>query len=417
MNVKIDLSKLPKLPGIYIFKDKYNNVLYIGKALSIRDRVKSYFFKGSIDWKLHSMLDEAVDVSFVVTQNEAEAFLLEAQLIKDNQPKYNILLKDGQPFIYYVITDSEFPIFEIRRDKSIKGKYFGPFFNKQIARRVYDFLIKEFRLKNCNKKIDTGCLEYHLEICSGICRSSFDLESYKFRLNLIEDLLEDNIVDFNESIQKEIAIFIEKNEFEKAAQLHKYIEGLEEVLKIIRLNFDTLKYRDTFVSSVSGLLNVSVPYENLGQELKSLIQVDFIPKTIDCFDISHFQGKWIVGSCVRFNNGKPEKNKFRRFKIKSLDDQNDYEALKEIVARRYRDGDKPDLVLIDGGKGQLSAVNSVLQGVAIISLAKKEERLFGPNFSDGIVLDKSLGASRLLMAIRDYAHHFAVNYHRKKRSL
>jgi excinuclease ABC subunit C len=156
----------------------------------------------------------------------------------------------------------------------------------------------------------------------------------------------------------------------------------------------------------------------VGKELQELLKLSKMPSTIDCFDISHFQSNYLVGSCVRFTNGKPDKNKFRRFGIKTLTQQNDYAALQEIVARRYRDGkDLPDLVVIDGGKGQLSAVAFLIPPTTdVISLAKREETVFSKEFPEGIKISVATGAGRLLIALRDYAHHFAISFHRKKRS-
>ena len=427
MNNKINISDLPKLPGVYIFKSKYNKILYIGKAKSIKNRVRTYFSDSIKDWKIDSLINESENISFVVTKNEQDAILLEAQMIKDNKPKYNVLLRDGQPFVYYLITCDEISKFEIVRNKVKKGYYIGPFFSKQHARKIYHFLIREFKLKLCNKKISSGCLDFHIGNCSGFCMADFDLSAYKFRLELVKNLLENNLESFKNSIEEKIVQLNGAMEYEKAAHLYKYLENLDSILKVLNTNFSFNKYIDDVAYSASGLSNELQSRSDLGEKLKEFLKLDFVPSTIDCFDVSHFQGKWIVGSCVRFKDGKPDKNNFRRFKIKTLNDQNDYAALQEIVSRRYRDKENlPSLILIDGGKGQLSAVREVLctlilrersesKGVEIISLAKKEEKLFGPKFKDGIHLDQKSDIGRLLIAIRDYAHHFAISYHRKKR--
>lgn len=413
---KIDISNLPNLPGIYMFKGEFNKILYIGKAKSIKNRVRSYFSNAHKDWKINALLQDAQSVSFVLTKNEQEAILLEAQLIKDNQPKYNVLLRDGQPFIYYLITKDEIPKFEIVRNKSLKGYYIGPFFSKQHARKVFNFLVREFQLKICNKNIESGCLDYHIGICAGACKKDFDLDAYKFRLDLVKNLLEKNLDKFKISLEEKIKELTDSMEYEAASKLYKYLQNIESILNVVNLNYSFSNYIHDFASSASGLSYSEIKNYNLAKELKDFLKLDFEPHVIDCFDISHFQGKWIVGSCVRFVDGKSDKNKFRRFKIKSLTDQNDYAALQEIVLRRYKDSDLPDLVLIDGGKGQLSAVKSVFSDVECISIAKREETIFSSVFKDGINLDKKSNVGKLLMAIRDYAHHFAVSYHRKKRS-
>ena len=198
---KIDisnLSKLPELPGIYLFKDSQNNIIYIGKAISIQDRVKSYFQKQAQDWKINFLLEEAASVDYILTKNEEEALVLEAQLVQEKKPKFNVLLKEGNPFLYFLITPPAtsaskrtngiegLPRLELVRTKKQKGAYFGPFINKQQARRVYEYLIREFRLRICNKKIPSGCLDYHLGYCSGSCRDDFDRDGYLFRLELEE---------------------------------------------------------------------------------------------------------------------------------------------------------------------------------------------------------------------------------------
>jgi excinuclease ABC subunit C len=429
--MKLDISHLPNLPGIYMFKGEGNKILYIGKAKSIKKRVQSYFSNACKDWKIDALINEAREISFVVTGNEQEAILLEAQMISDYKPKYNVLLKDGQPFIYYLITCDEIPKFEIVRNKVEKGYYIGPFFSKQHARQIYYFLVREFKLKLCNKKIKSGCLDFHIGSCSGFCMDDFDLESYIFRLELVKDLLENNLESFKDSIEKKILDLNNSMEYEKASHFYKYLENLESILNVLSINYSFDKYVDDVAYSSSGL-SKSVQYRSeIGEKLKNFLKLEFTPSTIDCFDISHFQGKWIVGSCVRFKDGKPDKSKFRRFKIRTLDDQNDYAALQEIVMRRYKDiKELPNLILIDGGKGQLSSVEKVLKSLSLdrselegavrniecISLAKKEEILFGSKFKNGIKLDPKSEVGRLLMAIRDYAHHFAISYHRKKRS-
>ncbi|OGB83448.1 hypothetical protein A3F66_03810 [candidate division TM6 bacterium RIFCSPHIGHO2_12_FULL_32_22] len=446
---KSEVDKLPKLSGIYMFRN-CSKLLYIGKAKSIKDRVRTYFLNAITDWKIDYLLKEADSITFVVTKNEQEAILLEAQLIRDQKPKYNVLLKDGQPFVYYLITNNEIPKFEIVRNRTKKGYYIGPFFSKQHARRIHNYLVREFQLKLCNKKIETGCLDFHMGSCAGFCKISrslskfashpstssgraaahgepvepyerlwkMSIESYKFRLELVKNLLEDNLDQFKVSIENKVSEFNQLMEYEKAAHLYKYLENLSSVMKILNTNFSYGNYADSVAYNASSLSDQNIKRADISDYLKEFLKLDFVPSVIDCFDISHFQGKWIVGSCVRFIDGKADKNSFRKFKIKTLTDQNDYEALKEIVSRRYRDKENlPDLVFVDGGKGQLSSVKSIISDVECISLAKKEEILFSSNFSDGIKLDLKSNIGKLLIGIRDYAHHFAISYHRNKRSI
>lgn len=419
---KIDIENLPKLPGVYLFKNAENTIIYVGKAVSIKDRVKNYFQKNTKDWKVDFLLQEAVSLDYIITKNEEEALVLEAQMVKELQPKFNVLLKEGNPFVYFLITKPDWskglPTFEFVRTKKDKGTYFGPFINKQKARAVHEFLVREFRLRLCNKKIAGGCLDYHLGFCSGSCRDDFSATDYLFRLELVKTLLQKNFATFKAMLQEMVEKASKDLDFERAAHFHKYLENIGVLEAYIENNYRPEKFEEEIVYKKSALSTVPLKANEIGGMLKDFLNLDYEPSTIDCFDISHFQGKWIVGSCVRFTNGLPEKNKFRHFKIKTLTDQNDYAALQEIVMRRYRDrSELPDIVMIDGGKGQLSSVKAVLPEAYCISLAKREETLYGPGFMDGKLLDLKSEVGKLLIGIRDYAHHFAISYHRKKRSL
>ena len=370
-------KKLPSLPGVYLFKDADLAVIYVGKAKSLKDRVSSYF-NPSDDWKIKTLLAEAKSIDYILTKNEEEALLLEAQIIQEHQPRYNTLLKNGQPFIYLLVTQpttnktkkphSDLPQLEITRNKKRKGKYYGPFIHKKQARKVLYYLIRTFRLRICKASIESGCLDYHLDLCSGTCKKNFDREGYLFRLQLAQQLIKNNY----KKSQKDLNL--------KIKQLSK------------ELKFEKAKYFSDFLQNLEPIYN-----------------------TINCFDISHFQSASIVGSCIRFKNGVPDKNKFRRFKVRTIEQQDDCAALQEIVARRYRNPeDLPDLILIDGGKGQRNAVKHLFPQATFISLAKREERLFSDARPEGIVLDLQDDTGKMLIALRDYAHHFAITYHRKR---
>ena len=407
-----NLNELPALPGIYIFKNKKEGIVYIGKAKSLRNRIKSYFQKHD-DIKTQSLSEEIETIKYVVTKNELEALLLEAQLISQHQPKYNILLKDGQPFLYILFSKEATPKIKLVRNKSLKGVYFGPFLKKYSAQKVYDFLVKTFRLKLCNKKIENGCLEYHLGICAGNCKKDFDNENYLLRLYLAKKALKGDYKNAIISIKQNVTQFNQKLEFEKAQHLSEILKHFESVHESISTNFTEKKY-NAEISKAESPSYLSDP-EQLSVNLKSFFGLGFLPSTIDCFDISHFQGRDIVGSCVRLKNGKPEKNKFRRFKIKTLTEQNDCAALQEIVKRRYKNGDFPDLILIDGGKGQRNAIEYLIKNTPVISLAKREELAFSKKFPNGFPLNIQTDIGKILIFIRDYAHHFAINYHRTLR--
>lgn len=414
MSKEFVLKTLPKAPGVYLFKDAQGTVIYIGKAVSIRDRVSQYFQNKHRDWKVDGLLAEHSTVEHIETKNETEALLLEAQLISKYKPKYNVLLKEGQPFLYLKFSKDPIPVISIVRQKKEKGTYFGPFLHKKDARAVYRFLMQTFRLNLCNKKIENGCLDYHLGLCAGSCKSSFDVAEYMFRMHLAMEALRGNHAIFLEMVKKRISEYNKQMMFEKSKRLQEYLYNLDTIFEAIRTRYHEDKYKDDIF-----VVTQPVPKESgiaTPEEVGQFLQLDKPIKTIDCFDISHFQSSYLVGSCVRFTNGKPDKNMFRRFKIRTLLEQNDYAALQEIVGRRYKEpAELPDLILIDGGKGQLSAVKAILPHALCISLAKREETIFSEQFPEGKKLDMHNQVAKLLIALRDYAHHFAVSYHRLRR--
>ncbi len=409
-------KSIPNSPGIYLFKDATKKIIYIGKAKSLKNRVNSYFQKGRMDWKIASLLEEAEDIDFIVTKSETEAMLLEANLIQEYQPRYNVLFKDGQPFLYILFTNDDIPLIKIVRLKKEKGSYFGPFLHKSQARRVYNFLCTTFQLTLCKSKIPTGCLKYHLGFCPGNCKTDFDINDYKFRMQLAKDVLKNNHESFLKNLKHQITHHNELLEFEKSKQLTEYVENFETIFRTIKTHFSPEKYAEQVAAVTAPDRLKSEDRDTLAIELQKFLDHEKPIEVIDCFDISHFQSRYIVGSCIRFTNGIPEKNKFRRFKVRTLHQQNDYAALQEIVMRRYKNGDIPDLVLIDGGKGQLNAVKAVFGSAPCISLAKKEEIMFSSKHLNGVHLDVNTRIGKLLISLRDYAHHFAISYHRLKRA-
>lgn len=513
---KIEIKKIPTSSGVYIFKNKENEILYIGKAKNLKIRVSSYFKNINNDPKVDSIINESSKIDFIETKNELEALLLEAELIQSNQPKFNILLKTGQPFLYLLFTSPQktLPSISIVRNKKKKGTYFGPFIDKTAARRVYDFLIKTFRLKLCKQKIKSGCLDYHLGICAGKCRPDFNKEEYLKRLDLAKKSLQKGHKKFLQYLKAEISKHNKKLEFEKSKELNEYLKAFTKIFESIEttksssyskaitkkdiwfLNSNkkslfvfseknsALKLKHTFYSYTEEtedsileqfksyyqtyfcpsviIINFEIKksekellekfletwhktnfevsiikpikghfynllklakihaeqeikkHKTLSIELKNLLNLPIEPHTIDCFDISHKQGQFMVGSCIRFKDGKPDKNNFRKFKIKTVDYVDDYACLQEIVKRRYKNDDYPDLILIDGGKGQLSTILKVVPfKIEVASLAKKEETIFSAKIPHGKKLNLQNYASQILIALRDYAHHFAISYHRK----
>ncbi|MBA3752115.1 GIY-YIG nuclease family protein [Candidatus Dependentiae bacterium] len=411
------VKALPTLSGIYVFKDRDGGIIYIGKAKNLRQRVSFYFNRQNEDWKVQELIREHASIEHILTKNEIEALLLEAQLIKTYKPKYNVLLKNGNPFIYIIITQEEFPQLKTVRVKKEKGVYFGPFLQKYKARSVCGFLERTLRLKVCSAKIDQGCLEYHMNRCAGNCLKGFNKEEYMLRLQLAQRLLEGNFKACETMLKDQIKKHNLALEFEISKNLSKYLGDLDTIFATLKTGFTETKYaKDISVMTTHIAYKVERPMEAL-QQLQDLLELPNALKSIDCFDISHFQSSSLVGSCVRFTHGIPDKNKFRRFKITSIVEQNDYAALQEIVKRRYRNPeDLPDIMLIDGGKGQLNAIRDLFPHVPCLSLAKREETLYTPVHPEGIRITGHSAVGQLLISLRDYAHHFAVSYHKTLRA-
>lgn len=412
----INYKKLPTLPGVYMFKDASNVIIYIGKAKVLRERVSSYF-SNTTDWKVEALLQEAVTLEHIITKTEIDALLLEAELIQEHKPKFNVLLKSGNPFLYLIITNDTIPELKIVRTRKGKGEYFGPFIHKSQARNVHTFLVNTFQLFRCNKKITNGCLDYHIGRCIGTCMSESKNNEYIFRLELVKKLLHNQYSEFLETLTQQIHAYNKTFEFEKARNLQSYKENIDIIFTTLQSKFSPEKYLDRIVAAESPT-HIPSDYEEAAHELQKLLQLPNTPQTIDCFDISHFQSHNLVGSCIRFTHGKPDKKNFRRFKIKTLQHQNDYAALEEIVSRRYKDPSHlPDIILIDGGKGQRNAVKVLLPPGRCISLAKREETVFSDLHPEGILLDIKTPVGKLLIGLRDYAHHFCITYNRSLRKL
>lgn len=412
------ISSLPTVPGVYLFLNATGDILYIGKAKNLRKRVSSYFQNRTHEPKIDKLVSEHETIRFIATRNEIEALLLEAYLIYTYQPPFNVLLRDGNPFLYLVFTDpidDELPRIELVRQKPKRGRIFGPFLHKKEVRKIYDFLERTFRLKICNKKMEHGCLDFHIGRCAGACRQDFDRAGYVRRLELAYDVLVGDKDRFLANIHEQIDKFNREHAFEKAQELYEISLHLEHLFEVLRTNFSE-KHFQREVADLTIEVDANDEDRRLALvELKQLLGLVNIPRTIDCFDISHFQGSNMVGSCVRFTEGKPDPDNFRRFIIKSIVHQDDYAALREIVSRRYKNHENlPDIVLIDGGKGQLNAVSDLVGSAPCLSLAKREEILFSANFPDGVKLDIKSPMGRLLIALRNYAHHFAISYFRAK---
>ncbi len=416
-NLKETLTDLPDATGVYLFKDREGKALYIGKAKSIKNRVKSHFSSSEEDITGSLISKNTVKIEFILTDSEIEALLLESELIKKFKPKYNINLKDDKSFPYIVITEEEFPRIFVRRhrrkaDLENYRRNFGPFTNRGAVNRTLNFLYKVFPVCSCypkRKKRIRPCLKYYIKRCSSPCVGKITQKDYLKNIANIELFLDGKKKDLIEQLKKKMEEASINLDFESAAILRDQIWVLEK----------TIINQRVIASETDMALGIV--------ELREMLDLPKDPVVIEAFDISNLSGTDSTGSLVYFVNGKPEKGEYRRFKIKTVTGPDDVAMMAEIIERRYQrlvkaQKNLPDLIIVDGGKPQLNAAIEVLLKlkleIPVIGLAKKFEHVFKPGYSNAIIISPDSPALFLLQRVRDEAHRFALKYHqllRKKR--
>lgn len=549
ISVKEKVDNLPLSPGVYQFKDSRGNHLYVGKAKKLRNRVRSYFQDSrNHDGRLRVMISKIDDLEVIVTDSEAEALILENNLIKKHQPRYNIMYRDDKSYPYICITNDSrprvYPTRTVLRDGS---KYFGPYDHVGHMRRMLETIRKTFNLCTCAvspKMIDKSrgvpkwhsCFDDYLENCSG----DWDEDSYRATMEKVERLLSGKTEGLIREIKEEMEIASEALAFEEAAKLRDSMESLvkyNKKMKIVdnkQINRDIFALRvdeelgeacgvlfkvregkligkfhrflrniedrsgDVMIQSFvedyyTGQFAGAIPDEvyiseemedseplaeylweqhqkkvpirvpkigekkhlikmaisnaklNLSQrklekekyqkervpqsvkDLKEYLHLNRLPRRIECFDNSNIQGTDPVASMVCFVDSQPRKSEYKRFKIKTVTGPDDFASMKEVVMRRYKRVKKeklqvPDLLLVDGGKGQLNAAMEALKEIAFVGefevagIAKRLEEVFLPGKADPVMIPKTSSALKLLQRARDEAHRFAINYHRSKRN-
>ncbi|MBN2321679.1 MAG: excinuclease ABC subunit UvrC [Acidobacteria bacterium] len=537
---KIEL--LPPDPGVYIFRNLLGAILYVGKARSLRQRVRSYFQAGRpIDSKTQRLVEEISDLEYIVTDNEVEALILESNLVKKNQPRYNIHLKDDKSFPYLKLTIQEsYPrIFITRRIKKDGALYFGPFLPAAYARRTLKLVHKYFKLRTCSLEVDGSlerpCLDYQMKRClgpcvSGLCtKENYDravedvrlllsgktdslIRRLEVRMNeasesmryeaaavyrdwitMVRDISErqkmalegqddcDLFGYFQEGTQLALEVFamrggrmvgrrsffwedlvsFDPGEFFSQALEQYYLqdtftpkeiyipadiedaEVLEEWLSTrkgdrvhvrspkrgLKSDMLNLVMRNAHISFDTRFRIIKVKGEALLKPLQEALGIGVLPRRIETFDVSHVQGTDTVASMVLCVNGEMKPSGYRKFRIEKIKSPDDFAAMREVIHRHYEnvleqeDGSLPDLVLIDGGKGQLTAAVSALDELGlenqrVAAIAKKEELIFVKGMQNrGIALPKDSPVLHLVQRMRDEAHRFAVTYHRKRREL
>ena len=528
------VSHLPTTPGVYLWRDKYQRIIYVGKAINLRNRVRSYVQQDvNRSVKVTAMMRRAWDVETIQTKTEMEALILEATLIKEHHPKYNIMLRDDKTYPYVKITVQEdFPrLFMTRRLERDGAKYFGPFTDVTAVHHVLRILRSYYPLRTCKSmKVERPCLQYHMHYCEGPCMNYVTVESYRKYIDDIVALFEGKQVQVIQEITSKMEQASEDLEFELAAKyrddllsiqkvqekqrmvtqrgdmdvlgmaidgpmaciqlffirsgrllgrenyfvqhegdspelvmtefIKQYYGGSTFIPKELLLPMDSVDrelFSEWFSSMKGQQVDVSVPQRGYKKDLikmaeenaqnflaerrrqwqytidksggavKKLAEVldlPRLPERMECYDISHMQGAETVASMVVFEGGKPAKREYRRFKLKTVQGKpDDFASMAEIMERRYgneKDWPMPDLIIIDGGKGQLNAALPVIRAmgvtdVPVISLAKRIEEVFVEGESESIILEHHTPELQLLQQIRDEAHRFAITYHRRLR--
>ncbi len=529
------VQTLPGSPGVYLFLDKEYKVIYVGKAKNLKKRVSSYF-TGRIEGKTKVLVKRIVSMDHIMVENESDALLLENNLIKKYQPRYNILLKDDKSYPWICIKNESFPRVFITRNVIQDGsEYFGPYTSSKMVRTLLDMIRQLYPLRTCNLKLSRDkiaegkykvCLEYHIGNCKAPCIGKQTEEDYDRNIKSIRLILKGNIREVINHLRQLMATYATEYKYEKAQIVKDNIEILEkyrgrsvivnpkvgevdvfsmldkekfavvnylkiihgsvvqshtvEVKKVlhekkedilplivsdIRQRFSSVS-RETIVpfrseTDVPGtkwtvpsrgdkkkLLELSernARYYLLEKEkraariggkhkperrleiLKKDLRLSGLPRHIECFDNSNFQGGNAVASCVVFRNGKPSKQEYRHFNIKTVEGPNDFASMEEVVYRRYKrlleeEAGLPQLVVIDGGKGQLNAALKSLETlnlqkkIAVIGIAKRLEEIYFPHDPVPLYLDKNSESLKLIQFLRDEAHRFGITFHRLKRS-
>ena len=529
------VATIPHNPGVYKYFNNVKSLIYVGKAKDLKKRVSSYFNKSTNhNRKTQKLVKEITSVEFVVTNTEFDALLLENNLIKANQPKYNILLKDDKSFPYICVSNQRFPrIYSLRNIDNAKGQFFGPYTSVVKMRSVLDLVNKIYSLRTCTYNLSSQniknnkykiCLEYHIGNCKGPCEDLQDEKDYDNNLKQAINILKGNISAPRIFLEDKMNFHAANLEFEKAEEYKIKLEQLTTfynksivvnpklgslyVVAMISsekkafMNFMKVKNgsiiqsksievkkqldetdSQLLVSSIPSLLdeiekethihiltNISTtaspePLEfetpKIGDKkklvnmclknalflkknseqksevtnrsektleiLKDALRLSSIPAHIECFDNSNIQGTHPVASMVSFKNGKPSKKDYRKFNIKTVEGPDDFASMYEVVSRRYKRLEieykpLPQLILIDGGKGQLSAAVDALKSigvygkVAVVGIAKRLEELYLPGDTLPVHINKKSPALKLLQQLRDEAHRFAITFHRDKRS-
>ena len=415
------VRQLPTGPGVYLMKDEHARVIYIGKAVNLRSRVGSYFTTAAAqEMRTAGLVPEIRDVEVIETESEVDALLLEARLIKDVQPKFNQELKDDKTFPYLeVFVREDFPRVEFTRTPQDRGtRLYGPFTNAKQLRGAIAVLQRIFRFRTCSLDIDDGderwqwfrpCLLASIDQCTAPCNLRISKEDYRRDIRRLQTFLDGGRVKLMRELDREMQQASAEKLYEKAARIRDEIQALED----LDLRGDLEEHAQPEVFYVDPKRGLS--------GLKQVFGLEEVPRRIEGVDIAHLQGGQTVASLVQFIDGLPFKHGYKRYRIRSVDGVDDYGSIREVVSRRMgrlaQEGEAfPDILLIDGGKGQLNAALEAMEVIGVdppftISLAKREEEVYVPGEAEPRRLSRHGFGLRLLQYVRDEAQRVAQHYH------
>lgn len=415
------LDGIPKLPGVYIMRGSAGEIIYIGKAKNLRNRISSYF-NADIESKSAAIISAMRNIDYILAASERESLIIERDLINKIKPHFNAMWKDDKSYPYIQFTAGEdFPrLFFTRKKKDEKSLYFGPYPQIHYIKKLLRRILKLFKIRHCrlefteNKLPDIkkvkSCIYYHIEQCPAPCMGKISSIDYKEKIKGVKDFLEGKFKTLSSNWKKEMQDLSAQMLYEEASQIRDNLYALEAMAERVIISEISVEDIEKSIFKSDSL-----------KELQKVLHLDRLPSVIEGFDNSNMQGKNAVSSMVRFFNGSPDKQNYRKFKIKTVIGADDFASIYEVVFRRYsaliRKNEKmPDLVVIDGGKGQLSfakkALDELKLPLPLISLAKRNEEIFMPFKDKPLVLNRNSPALNLLQNVRDEAHRFAINYHR-----
>jgi excinuclease ABC subunit C len=415
------VKQFPTTPGVYLLKDGQGRVLYVGKAKNLRSRASHYFSQAAaLDRRTADLVKLIAEIDFLPAESEVDALLLEARLVKDIQPRFNVELKDDKSFPYLQIrTREDFPRVEFTRTPRRRGvRLYGPFTSAKSLRMAMQVLQRIFKFRTCSLDIDADdqrwrwfrpCILHSIHQCTAPCNLRVTKEEYRRQIRALRLVLEGK----KEKLIKEMELAMQEASeallFEKAARLRDDIDALKNLAHRGEVDKD-VQPEVFYIEPRKGLVG-----------LRKVLGLPQVPRTIEGVDIAHLGGNETVASLVTFIDGLPFKPGYRRYRIKSVQGIDDFASIREVVTRRFRrmareEGVFPDILLIDGGKGQLNAALEAfgMTGVTpptLLSLAKREEEVYRPGEAEPLHLTRHAAALRLLQYVRDEAHRFAQHYH------